>query len=290
MEKVKLTAKDYKTKIPIVWCPGCGDFGVLSAIHQAVADLQIPPEKLGVVSGIGCSSRIAGYINAYGFNAIHGRPLPIATGAKVANPELTMLVAGGDGDGYSIGTNHFVHTIRRNPDLTYIVMDNRIYGLTKGQVSPTTPTGDVTKTTPLGNPERPLNPLALALELGATYIAQGFSGNVKHLKELIKEGIQHKGFALINVLSPCVTFRGKQEYDYVRDHGVYLDDVDHDPSDWNAAHEVTQWMLTKNQVPLGVIYKVEGKKTLADEINEVQEKARAKKIYKDVRELIEQFR
>ena len=288
MEKVKLTAKDYKTKIPIVWCPGCGDFGVLAAIHQAVADLAIPPEKLGVVSGIGCSSRIAGYINAYGFNSIHGRPLPIATGAKVANPELTMLVAGGDGDGYSIGMGHFVHAIRRNPDLTYIVMDNRIYGLTKGQVSPTTPEGDVTKTTPSGNPERPLNPLALALELGATYIAQGFSGNVKHLKELIKQGIEHKGFSLINVLSPCVTFRGKQEYDYVRQHGVYLDELgDYDPSDWNKAHEATQW---RDKLPIGVIYHVHGRKTLGDEIAEVQAKARAKKVYKDVRELIDTFR
>ncbi len=287
MEKVKLTAKDYKTQIPNVWCPGCGDFGVLAAIQQAVADLQIPPHMMAVVSGIGCSSRISGYINAYGFNAIHGRVLPIATGAKLANPELTVLATGGDGDGYSIGMAHFAHAIRRNPDLTYIVMDNRIYGLTKGQVSPTTPQGDVTKTTPGGNPERPLNPLALALELGATFVAQGFSGNVKHLKELIKKGIQHKGFALINVLSPCVTFRGRQEFDFVRQHGVYLETLEHDVTDWNQAHAVTQW---SEKVPLGVIYQVEGRQTLGDEVAEVTARARAVKVYESPKDLIENFR
>ncbi|XOB97530.1 2-oxoacid:ferredoxin oxidoreductase subunit beta [Deinococcota bacterium DY0809b] len=286
MEPVKLTAKDYKTSVPIVWCPGCGDFGVLNAMQQAAAELQLPPENLMVVSGIGCSSRIAGYINSYGFNSIHGRALPIAAGAKLARPELTVWVSGGDGDGYSIGTNHFVHTIRRNPDITYIVMDNHIYGLTKGQVSPTTPHGDVTKSTPQGNPERPLNPLALALELGATFIAQGFSGNVKHLRDLIVQATRHKGFALVNVKSPCVTFRGRQEFNVIREHGIYLDES-HDPSDWNQAHEVTQWT---DKVPLGVIYKIEGVPTLEGVAEEARKKARERRSFESTTELIEVFR
>ena len=286
MEPVKLTAKDYKTSVPIVWCPGCGDFGVLNAMQQAAAELAVPPENLMVVSGIGCSSRIAGYINAFGFNTIHGRALPIASGAKLARPEMTVWAAGGDGDGYSIGTNHFVHTIRRNADITYIVMDNNIYGLTKGQVSPTTPHGDYTKSTPMGNPDRPLNPLALALELGATYIAQGFSGNVKHLRDLIVKGTQHKGFSLINVKSPCVTFRGRQEFNVVREHGVYLDES-HDPSSWEKAHEVTQW---KEKIPLGVIYHVHGVPTLDEIARDLQHKAEEQGHVETSKDLLEIFR
>ncbi|WP_457637834.1 2-oxoacid:ferredoxin oxidoreductase subunit beta [Oceanithermus sp.] len=286
MDKIKLNAKNYKTSVPIVWCPGCGDFGVLNAMQQAAAELEIPPENLMVVSGIGCSSRIAGYINAFGFNTIHGRALPIASGAKLARPEMTVWAAGGDGDGYSIGTNHFVHTIRRNADITYIVMDNHIYGLTKGQVSPTTPRGDWTKSTPLGNPDRPLNPLALALELGATFIAQGFSGNVKHLRELIVKGTQHKGFSFINVKSPCVTFRGRQEFNVVREHGVYLDE-NHDPTDWNQAHEVTQW---KEKIPLGIIYQVQGVPTLDEIAEDLRRKAQDKQHFESTKDLLEIFR
>ncbi len=288
MEKIILTAKDYRTSVPNVWCPGCGDFGVLNGIQQAVAMLGIPPHELMLVSGIGCSGRIAGYVNAYGFNAIHGRALPLAAGAKFARPELTVLAAGGDGDGYSIGVGHFVHTLRRNPDLTYIVMDNSVYGLTKGQVSPTTPTGDVTKSTPGGNPERPLNPLALALELGVTFLAQGFSGNTKHLRDLIVAGVRHKGFALINVKSPCVTFRGNQEYNVVRKNGTYLQPAEgYDSGNFTGAAEVVQW---KEKIPLGIIYQAKGVRTAGEVAKQVAQQAMARKSYARTQDLVEIFR
>lgn len=264
-EKV-LTAKDYRTEVPNIWCPGCGDFGVLNAIHQAVAELQIPPERLAVISGIGCSSRLPGYVNSYGFNTIHGRALPIATGVSLARPDLTVLVAGGDGDAYAIGAGHFVHTVRRNPNLTYIVMDNSVYGLTKGQGSPTTPLGDATKSQPLGHSERPLNPLTLALALGVTFLAQAFSGQTKQLKEIIVAGIRHNGFALINVKSPCVTFRGNQEYNYYREKGWNFEEDGHDRHDLEAAWRIA---LERERVPFGILWQDQASVSLAEQ-NEIE--------------------
>ena len=179
-----LVAKDYKPEVPSDWCPGCGDFGVLTALFQACADLQIQPHDLLVVSGIGCSSNLPGFIRSYGVHSIHGRALPFATGSKLANGAMTVVVTGGDGDGYGIGLNHFIQAMRRNINVTYIVMNNEIYGLTTGQVSPTSEPGMKTKTTPLGNLEGMLNPLALALASGCGYIARGFSGQPKHLVQL----------------------------------------------------------------------------------------------------------
>ena len=207
-----LKAKDYKSDVKPIWCAGCGHFAVLSAITKSLAHLALPPQQVAVVSGIGCSSRLPAYTHVYGFHGIHGRALPIATGLKVARPDLTVLVTGGDGDGFSIGGNHFMHACRRNTDLTYIVMDNEVYGMTKGQASPTTPpdwTGS--HLTPHGTGLPSFNPAAIALASGAGFIARGFSGDPKGLTELLIEAIQYPGFAFIHVLSPCVTFHPEQK-------------------------------------------------------------------------------
>ncbi len=212
-----LQPKDYLSEQKPIWCPGCGDFGVLNALTVAFAALELPPEKLAVISGIGCSSRMPGYVHSYGFHGIHGRALPIATGLKLARPDLTVIVTIGDGDAYSIGGNHFVHAVRRNLDLTCLIMDNRIYGMTRGQVSATTPLGDRTSTTPYGSIEPPLAPLVLALAAGATFAARGASWEPKRLAALIEQGIRHRGFSVIDVLSPCVIFRPEDRTD-LRDH------------------------------------------------------------------------
>ncbi len=206
-----LTPADYKSDIRPVWCPGCGDYAVLSALTKALADLQLPRENTAVVSGIGCSSRIPAYTSVYGFHGVHGRGLAIATGLKVARPDLTVIATGGDGDGFSIGGNHFLHACRRNVDMTYIVMDNEVYGMTKGQASPTTaPDWCESKLTPKGTGISPVEPLHLALAAGANFIARGFSGDPNTLARLMVEGIRHPGFSFIQVLSPCVTFRPEQ--------------------------------------------------------------------------------
>jgi 2-oxoglutarate ferredoxin oxidoreductase subunit beta len=198
--------KDYKSDLKPIWCPGCGDFGVVQALYRALAALGRPAHEIAFISGIGCSSRIPGYTTAYGFNSVHGRALPIAQGIKIANPDLLVLVAGGDGDGFSIGGGHLPHAIRRNLDLTYVVMDNQTYGLTKGQLSPTSPRGMKTVTSAYGSLEEPVNPLLYVLAYGAGFVAQGTPADLPGLAAVIEEGIRYQGFAFINVQSPCVTF------------------------------------------------------------------------------------
>jgi 2-oxoglutarate ferredoxin oxidoreductase subunit beta len=209
--KPRIKASEYKTGLKPIWCPGCGHFGVLKAITKALAYLALPKEKTALVSGIGCSSRMPAYVDVFGFHGVHGRALPVATGLKVARPDLTVLVAGGDGDGYSIGGNHFLHACRRNMDLTYIVMDNEVYGMTKGQASPTTsPDWLESKLTPHGTGLRQFRPTAIALASGAGFIAKGFTGDPNKLAQLIVEAINYPGFAFIEVLSPCITYRPEQ--------------------------------------------------------------------------------
>jgi 2-oxoglutarate ferredoxin oxidoreductase subunit beta len=208
----KMSPKDYKSGVKPIWCAGCGDFSVLAAMTKALAALSLPPEQVAVVSGIGCSSRIPAYTSVYGFHGVHGRALPIATGLKIARPELTVLVTGGDGDGLSIGGNHFLHACRRNVDLTYVIMDNQVYGMTKGQASPTTaPDWSGSKLTPDGAGINPFHPLVVALAAGANFIARCSSSDPNNVAEIIAEGIRHPGFSLIQVLSPCVTFRPEQK-------------------------------------------------------------------------------
>jgi len=203
--------KDYKSDTKPVWCPGCGDFAVLSALTKALAFLELPSEKVSLISGIGCSSRLPAYLNSYGFHGIHGRALPLATGLKSARPDLTVIAAGGDGDGFSIGGNHFLHACRRNMDITYLVMDNEVYGMTKGQASPTTePDWKHSKLTPHGTHMRRFKPAAIALAAGASFVARGFSGDPSELTRLIVAAIQHTGFSFVQILSPCRTFRPEQ--------------------------------------------------------------------------------
>ncbi|HSH44117.1 MAG TPA: 2-oxoacid:ferredoxin oxidoreductase subunit beta [Arenicellales bacterium] len=206
-----LKPKDYKSDTKPVWCPGCGDFSVLAAITRALSALRIAPENVAVVSGIGCSSRIPAYLDTYGFHGVHGRALPLATGLKIARPDLCVLVASGDGDGFSIGGNHFLQACRRNVDVTYIVMDNQVYGMTKGQASPTTePDWDHSKLTPHGTRINPFYPLVLALASGANFIARASSSDPSGAAKVISEAIEHPGFSFVQVLSPCVTFRPEQ--------------------------------------------------------------------------------
>ncbi len=247
------TIKDWQTTTASWWCPGCGDFGVLAALQRALANLGYENHEVTVVSGIGCSGKLSGYIKSYSYHSLHGRALPPAQAMKLANQGQKVIVVGGDGDGYGIGAGHFVHAARRNVDLTYIVMDNAIYGLTKGQVSPTSQLGFVTATTPHGNHEAPVNPLALFLAAGGTFLGQGFSGDQKGLAQLYQDAIEHPGFALVNTFSPCVTFNKVQTYQFYRDALVTLDGVKvpHDPSSKQAA---MQKVLDGN-VYNGLLYK-----------------------------------
>jgi 2-oxoglutarate/2-oxoacid ferredoxin oxidoreductase subunit beta len=236
----------YKSETRPDWCPGCGDFGVLNSLTQAVANLNIDPKDLLIVSGIGCSSNLPGFINAYGFHSLHGRAIPIATGAKLANPELNVVIT---------GLGHFIHAMRRNLDLTYVVMDNQIYGLTTGQASPTSSKNFATKSTPTGVIEEPINPIALALVAGATYVARGFSGDPRHLTELIQNGIKHKGFSLIDVFSPCVTWNKINTYDYFRQKCIKFNGPEYNVSSFDQA--LTKSRETEPKLPVGLFYETQ---------------------------------
>jgi 2-oxoglutarate/2-oxoacid ferredoxin oxidoreductase subunit beta len=246
--------KDFKSDLKPIWCPGCGDFGVLQAIYRALAAIGRPPHEIAFVSGIGCSSRIPGYTTAYGFNSVHGRALPIAQGLKLANPDLLVLAAGGDGDGFSIGGGHVPHAIRRNLDLTYIVMDNQIYGLTKGQLSPTSPKGLETSTSLHGSLENPVNPLLYVLAYGAPFVAQGTPADLPALAEVIEEAIRYPGFAFVNVQSPCVTY-GEEEQQIKAQKGRMkaLASLGHDPSDLLRALDLARSYGT--ELLTGVLYR-----------------------------------
>jgi 2-oxoglutarate/2-oxoacid ferredoxin oxidoreductase subunit beta len=249
-----LQAKDFRSDLKPIWCPGCGDFGVLQAIYRALAAVARPPHEIAFVSGIGCSSRIPGYTTAYGFNSVHGRALPIAQGIKLARPELLVLVAGGDGDGFSIGGGHVPHAIRRNLDLTYIVMDNQIYGLTKGQLSPTSPRGLVTPTSEYGSFEEPVNPLLYVLAYGANFVGQGTPADMSGLAETIEAAIRYPGFSFVNVRSPCVTFG--DEASQVKHHRTAmkpLAKLGHDSTDRLAAMGLAQHYGT--ELHTGILYK-----------------------------------
>lgn len=253
------TFKEFRNNVKPNWCPGCGDFSIQAAIQRAAANVGLEPEGLAVISGIGCSGRISGYINAYGLHGIHGRALPIAQGVKLANRDLTVIASGGDGDGFAIGMGHTIHAIRRNINITYIVMDNQIYGLTKGQTSPRSGEGFKTKSTPDGSIESTLSPLEIALASGATFVAQSFSSDLKQLTSLIEQGIQHEGFSLINVFSPCVTFNKVNTYDWFKENIINLETIpDYDPS--NRAMAMAKLMETGSMIT-GLIYQNKEKKS-----------------------------
>ena len=244
---------DFKSDKQPTWCPGCGDFGTMNGMMKALAQTGNDPDNTFVVAGIGCSGKIGTYMHSYALHGVHGRALPVGTGVKIANPELEVMVAGGDGDGYSIGAGHFVHAVRRNVDMTYIVMDNRIYGLTKGQFSPTSREDFETSTSPDGTNQQPVNPLALALAAGGTFIAQSFSSDSQRHTEIVQEAIEHDGFGFVNVYSPCVTFNDVDTYDYFRDAIVDVGDEEfgHDRSDYDAAKDL---IMDRDKEYQGVIY------------------------------------
>jgi len=246
--------REYKSDLKPIWCPGCGDFGVVQALYRALAAVGRPAHEIAFVSGIGCSSRIPGYTTAYGFNSVHGRALPIAQGIKIANPELLVLVAGGDGDGFSIGGGHLPHAVRRNVDLTYVVMDNQIYGLTKGQLSPTSHVGLKTVTSGYGSLEQPVNPLLYVLAYGAGFVAQGTPADMAGLSAVIEEAIRYPGFAFVNVQSPCVTF-GEEDWQ-LKAHKAQmkaLASLGHDPADRLRAMDLAQ--AYGSELYTGVFYR-----------------------------------
>jgi 2-oxoglutarate ferredoxin oxidoreductase subunit beta len=269
------TFKEFRNNVKPNWCPGCGDFSVQAAMQRAFANVGLEPEEVAVVSGIGCSGRISGYINAYGFHGIHGRSLPIAQGLKMANRELTVVASGGDGDGFAIGMGHTVHAIRRNIDVTYIVMDNQIYGLTKGQNSPRSAKGFInTKYTPGGSIEQEIQPLEVALSAGATFIAQGVSSNLKQLTTLIEEGLKHKGFSFINVFSPCVTYNKINTYDWFKENIVDLEQDDsYDSSNRVAAMAK---IMETNGLATGLIYQRKDLPSYAELVPGFKDEALAK--------------
>ncbi len=244
-------AKDYKSGIDPIWCPGCGDFGDLAAFTQAMAALRLEPERVCIVSGIGCSGRFSHFVKGYAYHTAHGRALPTAAGVKAANPDLTVFCVGGDGDGMSIGGGHIPHAARRNPDLTYLLLDNAIYGLTKGQTSPTSPDGMVTSTTPFGVEDPPLDPIRMFLAYGVSFVARGFSSDVKGTAKLIQAAVAHPGLAIIQLVSPCPTFNRVVTFDFMKANVAPIPDS-HDPSDLDAAFELA---LDRSKVYTGIFYR-----------------------------------
>ena len=247
------TASGYAGMKP-AWCPGCGNFGILKALNRALIELETEPHQILLVSGIGQAGKLPHYTRGNVFNSLHGRPVPPAVGAKIANSELVVIAVSGDGDAYGEGGNHFLHAARRNHDITYLVHNNQVYGLTKGQASPTSDVGFITKTTPYGA-TNPVNPIALAIVSGASFAARGYAGDMDHLASLIKNGITHRGFALIDILQPCVSFNHKNTYQWYKERVYKLDDDKYDPGDRKAALEkALEW---EGRIPTGVIYKAD---------------------------------
>jgi 2-oxoglutarate ferredoxin oxidoreductase subunit beta len=236
--------------IDIAWCPGCGNFGILKALKEALVESGIQPEKLVIVSGIGQAAKIPHYLKTNVFNGLHGRALPPATGIKAVNPSLTVIAESGDGDMYGEGGNHFIHAIRRNPDITNIIHNNMVYGLTKGQASPTSQSGFVTPVQVNGTHSEPFNPVAVAISLNASFVARAFAGDDEQTKEIIKKAIAHKGFSIVDILQPCVTFNKVNTYAWFKDHTYYLED-NHDPFDRSEAFIRA---IEKDMLPLGIFY------------------------------------
>ncbi|RPH51883.1 MAG: 2-oxoacid:ferredoxin oxidoreductase subunit beta [Desulfobacteraceae bacterium] len=260
--------KEYDSDVEIKWCPGCGNFGILAAMKDALAALGISPEKILIISGIGQAAKTPHYLKCNLFHALHGRALPLATGAKIANHELTIMVNSGDGDCYGEGGNHFMHAIRRNIDITVLVHNNKVYGLTKGQASPTSDEGMTTKMQSDGVISETFNPLSVALALGAGFVARSFSGRAEHLSKIIREGIKHKGFSLIDILQPCVSFNNVNTFDWYRKRMYDLFEEGYIPDDFNKAMELSG--MWGDKIPIGIMYRKE-KPSYTDKIKRLKE-------------------
>lgn len=255
--------EEFNTPYFPTWCPGCGNFGIWNGLKKALSELELAPKDVAIVYGIGCSGNMNNFINTYAFHAIHGRTLPVATGIKLANHKLQVIAVAGDGDSYGIGIAHFVHAMRRNLNLTHIVHNNMVYGLTTGQTSPTSGRGFVTKSTPRGVIEEAVNPLALAISAGATFIARGFAGDMLGLTELLKEAIQHQGFSLVDVFQPCVTFNHVNTYQWYKKRLYKLEEEGYKPDDkYQAFSKSQEW---GERIPIGIFYQ-ESRKTYEDEL------------------------
>ena len=262
---------DYRSQVLPTWCPGCGYFSIAEGLTSAFTRLGLANENVVIVSGIGCASRFPFFVEAYGFHTLHGRALPVATGIKVTNEDLCVVVVGGDGDGFAIGGGHIPHVARRNVDITYLLFDNGIYGLTKGQTSPTSSLGFMTSTSPYENHDQPLNPLLMVLAYGATWVGQSYAGKPHHLAEMIRMAIEHKGFSYLHIISPCVTF-DKTDRTY-QNLDVTVRDLpeDHDPTDRMQA---MQQAVKVSRPALGLYY-VEQRPTLSNELDDIAKKAGA---------------
>ena len=262
---------DYRSRVLPTWCPGCGYFSIAEGLTSAFTRLGLANENVVIVSGIGCASRFPFFVEAYGFHTLHGGALPVATGIKVTNEDLCVVVVGGDGDGFAIGGGHIPHVARRNVDITYLLFDNGIYGLTKGQTSPTSSLGFMTSTSPYENHDQPLNPLLMVLSYGATWVGQSYAGKPHHLAEMIRMAIEHKGFSYLHIISPCVTF-DKTDRTY-QNLDVTVRDLpeDHDPTDRMQA---MQQAVKVSRPALGLYY-VEQRPTLSNDLDDIAEKARA---------------
>lgn len=251
-----ITPDDFHSDDPIAWCRGCGNFSILKALKNAFVELGKRPGEILIVSGIGQAPKTPHYLRCNTFNGLHGRTLPVATGIKLSNHELTVLAEGGDGDGYAEGGNHFIHTLRRNVDITYLVHNNQVYGLTKGQTSPASDTGYVSKTTPQGSPHPPMNPVLLAIASNGNFVARGFCGEREHLTHLIKEGVSHKGFAFIEILQNCVSFNKVNTFQWYKSRVYKInEDSQYNPADRMSAFKRAQeW---GERIPIGIIYRSE---------------------------------
>jgi len=279
----KLNTKEIPT-----WCPGCGNFLILAALKKAVSEMDLDPSEVVVVSGIGCSAGLPHWIESYGFHSIHGRAVPVATGIKLANHGLNVFVVSGDGDGYGIGLNHLIHAMRRNLDITYIGHDNKIYGLTLGQTSPTSDQGAKTVSTPNGSIELPINPLALGLASGATFIARGYAGNNTQLTDLIVKGIQHKGFALIDVFQPCVTLNKVNTFEFFNKRVYDLNKENHNTGDFNGAF--SKVFEFGDRIPTGLFYQTQ-RDTYEADLPQLKEKPLIKhSINNDIEGLLEKYK
>jgi 2-oxoglutarate/2-oxoacid ferredoxin oxidoreductase subunit beta len=267
----KHVVADYKRGLKPVWCTSCGDYGVLQGMYRALNELDVDPENVALISGIGCSSRLPGYVNTYGFNSVHGRGLPLAQGLKLARPDITVLAMGGDGDGISIGMGHFPHAARRNVDMTYIMMDNFIYGLTKGQTSPTTPHGDITISSPYGSIDTSLDPVKLALSFNVSFIARVFAGDLKHMALIFKQAIEHKGFSFVHAISPCSTYRGLSEFKRVRGLVNKVEPTGDELANKSAAFAREE---EEEGINLGILYKVQ-RPTFGGELDRMAQAAMA---------------
>jgi len=290
LDQKEMKPEDFNTSVFPTWCPGCGNFAIWAALKSALVKLNLPPHKNALVFGIGCSGNFANFVKGNIFHSLHGRALPAAIGIKLANHELNVIAIGGDGDGFAEGLAHTLETIRSNVNLTYIVHDNHVYSLTTGQTSPTSVPGFKTKTTPEGAFEYPINPLALAVSAGGTYVARGFAGDIPHLTDLIVQGVWHRGFSLIDVMQPCPTFNPELSYDWYRQRVYRLEANGYVPDNRFRAWEITQEPFDQ-KIATGVLYE-EDRLILEDSYPQISKIPLVKKDLSgiDISKMLEQYK